>query len=63
MAENEVKINDIPVATSASFTDNDLFLIVDDGEARLLRRSTFQAWMLDSVQGEKVILALKVCKV
>ena len=39
MAENEVKINDIPVATSASFTDNDLFLIVDDGEARLLRRS------------------------
>lgn len=53
MAENEVKINDIPVATSASFTDNDLFLIVDDGEARLLRRSTFQAWMLDNVQGEK----------
>ena len=53
MAENEVKINDIPVATSASFTDNDLFLIVDNGEARLLRRSTFQAWMLDNVQGEK----------
>ena len=53
MAENEVKINDIPVATSASFTDNDLFLIVDDGEARLLRRSTFQAWMLDNVQGDK----------
>ena len=53
MAENEVKINDIPVATSASFTDNDLFLIVDDGEARLLRRSTFQSWMLDNVQGEK----------
>lgn len=53
MAENEVKINDIPVATSASFTDNDLFLIVDDGEARLLRRSTFQAWMLQNVQGEK----------
>ena len=50
---NEVKINDIPVATSASFTDNDLFLIVDDGEARLLRRSTFQAWMLANVQGEK----------
>ena len=53
MAENEVKINDIPVATSASFTDNDLFLIVDNGEARLLRRSTFQAWMLQNVQGEK----------
>ena len=51
MAENEVKINDIPVATFASFTDNDLFLIVDDGEARLLRRSTFQAWMLENVQG------------
>ena len=53
MAENEVKINDIPVATSASFTDNDLFLIVDDGKARLLQRSTFQAWMLENVQGEK----------
>lgn len=53
MAENEVKINNIPVATSARFTDNDLFLIVDDGEARLLRRSTFQAWMRANVQGEK----------
>ena len=53
MAENEVKINDIPVATSASFTDNDLFLIVDGGEARLLRRSTFQAWMLANVHGAK----------
>ena len=53
MVENEKKINDIPVATSANFTDNDLFLIVDDGEARLLRRSTFQAWMLQNVQGEK----------
>ena len=53
MAENEVKINSIPVATSASFTDNDLFLIVDNGKARLLRRSTFQAWMLANVQGEK----------
>ena len=49
----EVRINDLPLATTASFSDNDLFLIVDDGEARLLRRDTFQAWMLANVQGEK----------
>lgn len=48
-----IRINDIPVTTSARFSDNDLFLIVDDGEARLLQRPTFQAWMLQNVQGEK----------
>lgn len=50
---SEIKINDIPVATSAEFTDNDLFLILDDGKARLLQRTTFQAWMRQNVQGEK----------
>lgn len=50
---SEIKINDIPVATSAEFTDNDLFLILDDGKARLLQRTTFQAWMRQNVQGAK----------
>lgn len=49
----EVRINDLPTATTASFSDNDYFLILDNGEARLLSRPTFQAWMLQNVQGEK----------
>ena len=50
---SQVKINDLPLATSASFSDNDYFLILDNGEARLLSRPTFQAYMLTNVQGEK----------
>ena len=50
---SQVKINDLPLATSASFSDNDYFLILDNGEARLLSRPTFQAYMLANVQGEK----------
>ena len=38
---------------SSEFTDNDYFLVVDDGSARLLSRPTFQAWMRENVQGEK----------
>lgn len=49
----QIKINDLPLATSASFSDNDYFLILDNGEARLLSRPTFQAYMLANVQGEK----------
>lgn len=52
MAET-IRINDIPVIASANFTDNDLFLIVDDGKARLLQRPTLQAWIRENVQGEK----------
>ena len=40
---------------SSEFTDNDYFLVVDDGSARLLSRPTFQAWMRDNVQGEQGI--------
>lgn len=50
---SQKKINDLPLATSASFSDNDYFLILDNGEARLLSRPTFQAYMLANVQGEK----------
>ena len=49
----EVKINQLPVTTSSSFTSNDYFLIVDDGNARLLSRPTLQAWMRDNVQGKQ----------
>lgn len=40
---------------SSEFTDNDYFLVVDDGSARLLSRPTFQAWMRENVQGEQGI--------
>ena len=34
----EVKINQLPTMASSEFTDNDYFLVVDDGSARLLSR-------------------------
>ena len=49
----EVKINQLPTMTSSEFTDNDYFLVVDDGSARLLSRPTFQTWMRENVKGEK----------
>ena len=49
----EVKINQLPVTPSSAFTSNDYFLIVDDGNARLLSRPTLQAWMRDNVKGEQ----------
>ena len=49
----EVKINQLPTMASSEFTDNDYFLVVDDGSARLLSRPTFQAWMRENVKGEK----------
>lgn len=49
----EVKINQLPTMTSSEFTDNDYFLVVDDGSARLLSRPNLQAWMRENVKGEK----------
>lgn len=49
----EAKVNDLPVMSSSDFTDNDLFLMLDNGKARLLTRPTFQAWMRENVKGEK----------
>ena len=40
---------------SSEFTDNDYFLVVDDGSARLLSRPNFQAWMRENVKGEQGI--------
>ena len=51
----EVKINQLPTMASSEFTDNDYFLVVDDGSARLLSRPTFQAWIRANVQGEQGI--------
>lgn len=51
----ETKLNDLPVTSLTDFTDNDRFLIVDDGKARQLPRTTFQTWLLANVQGEQGI--------
>ena len=49
----ETKLNDLPVTSLTDFTDNDRFIITDDGRARQLTRSTFQTWLLANVRGEK----------
>lgn len=49
----EVKITDLPAITMDTFTNNDSFLIIDDGRARRLTRSVFFEWVSDNVRGEK----------
>ena len=49
----EVKITDLPAITLDSFTNNDSFLIIDDGRARRLTRSVFFEWVSENVRGEK----------
>ena len=51
----EVKIDKLPVMNEPNFTDNDYFLMVDDGNARLLSRAIFHSWMRKNVQGEQGI--------
>ena len=51
----EVKIDQLPVMNEPNFTDNDYFLMVDDGNARLLSRTIFHSWMRKNVQGEQGI--------
>ena len=51
----EVKIDQLPVMSEPNFTDNDYFLMVDDGNARLLSRTIFHSWMRKNVQGEQGI--------
>jgi hypothetical protein len=49
----EVKITDLPAITLDSFTNNDSFIIIDDGRARRLTRSVFFEWVSENVRGEK----------
>lgn len=46
-------IAELPVMSEADFTDNDRFLMVEDGKARLLPKPTFQSWLSKNVQGTK----------
>lgn len=48
-----IKVTDLPVITEPQFTDNDRFLIIDDGKARLLTKAVFQSWLSNNVKGER----------
>lgn len=49
----ELKLSDLPVMTEVDFTDNDRFVIVDDGKARAMTKLVFQSWLTTNVKGER----------
>ena len=49
----ELKLNDLPVMNEVDFTDNDRFVIVDNGKARAMTKLVFQSWLTTNVRGEK----------
>lgn len=49
----EINVVDLPVISLEDFTDNDRFLIIDDGSLRQLSKATFYKWLSANVQGEK----------
>lgn len=49
----EVKVTELPPIVIEDFTNNDSFLIVDDGRARRLTKPVFQSWLEANVKGEK----------
>ena len=46
----ELKLNDLPVMNEVDFTDNDRFVIVDDGKARAMTKLVFQSWLTTKCQ-------------
>lgn len=49
----ESKVTDLPVINESEFTDNDRFLIIDDGKARLITKATLTSWIQNNLQGEQ----------
>ena len=49
----EIKITDLPLMTVEDFTSNDRFLMIDDGNARVMPKTVFDEWIAANVQGEK----------
>lgn len=49
----ELKLSDLPVMAEVDFTDNDRFVMVDDGKARAMTKSVFQSWLTSNVKGER----------
>lgn len=49
----EINIANLPITPSAEFTENDHFVIVNDGKAQLLTRPTLGTWVNTVSKGEK----------
>ena len=49
----ESKVTDLPVINESEFTDNDRFLIIDDGKARLITKATLTSWIQNNLQGDR----------
>ena len=49
----ELKLSDLPVMTEVDFTDNDRFVMVDDGKARAMSKLVFQSWLSTNIKGER----------
>lgn len=53
MAEVKVKVTELPSITLDSFTNNDSFLIIDDGKTRRITRAVLQEWIEENLQGRR----------
>ena len=53
MAEVKVKVTELPSITLDSFTNNDSFLIIDDGKTRRITRAVLQDWIEENLQGQR----------
>lgn len=53
MAEVKVKVTELPSITLDSFTNNDSFLIIDDGKTRRITRAVLQEWIEENLQGQR----------
>ena len=47
----EIKITDLPSMTLEDFTSNDRFLMIDDGDAKVMTKAVFEEWIEENVQG------------
>lgn len=49
----EIKVTELTAITLESFSNDDSFLIIDDGKARRITRAVFKEWMVANVRGER----------
>lgn len=47
----EIKVAELPVMIESDFTNNDRFMVIDDGKARQLPLNVFKSWLVANVQG------------
>lgn len=49
----ELKLSDLPLMTEDDFTENDRFVMVDNGNARAMTKPVFVSWLGKNVSGEQ----------